>query len=146
MQFVFRISGGIKCWDPDEDSDTGGPSSITVRMEYLLFNTDIVNFVWKTKEGEAESIVLLIFVLWRCLNLRWMRLVEWGRKTYLGPAEIASFSSRSFSTLNQVWFKCETLLLFCLIIFYYILRTTLFKIGIPQACNFIKELWYNKFP
>ena len=29
---------------------------------YLLFNTDIVNFVWKTNEGEAESIVLLIFV------------------------------------------------------------------------------------
>ena len=38
---------------------------------YVLFNTDIVNFVWKT--NEAESIVLLIFVLWRCLNLRWMR-------------------------------------------------------------------------
>ena len=40
---------------------------------YLLFNTDIVNVVWKTDEVEAESIVLLIFVLWRCLNLRWMR-------------------------------------------------------------------------
>ena len=26
----------LKCWDPVEDSDTGGPSSITVRMEYLL--------------------------------------------------------------------------------------------------------------
>ena len=25
---------------------------------YLLFNSDIVNFVWKTDEGEAESIVL----------------------------------------------------------------------------------------
>ena len=39
---------------------------------YVLFNTDIVNFVWKTDEGEKESIVLLIFVLWRCLNLPWM--------------------------------------------------------------------------
>ena len=38
---------------------------------YVLFNTDIVNFALKT--NEAESIVLLIFVLWRCLNLRWMR-------------------------------------------------------------------------
>ena len=36
MKFVFRISGGIKYWDPVEDSDFGGPSSITVRMEYLL--------------------------------------------------------------------------------------------------------------
>ena len=35
----------------------------------MLFNTDIVKFVWKT--DEAESIVLLIFVFWRCLNLRW---------------------------------------------------------------------------
>ena len=27
---------GIKCWDPVEDSDTGGSTSIAVRMEYLL--------------------------------------------------------------------------------------------------------------
>ena len=33
---------------------------------YLIFNTDIVNFVWKPDEGEAESIVSLIFVFWRC--------------------------------------------------------------------------------
>ena len=38
---------------------------------YVLFNTDIVNFAWKTYE--VESIVLLIFVLWGCLNLRWMK-------------------------------------------------------------------------
>ena len=30
---------------------------------YLLFNNDTVSFVWKTNEGETESIVLLIFVL-----------------------------------------------------------------------------------
>ena len=40
---------------------------------YLLFNSDIVNFVWKTDEGEAESIVLLIFVLWWCFNCWWVR-------------------------------------------------------------------------
>ena len=40
---------------------------------YLLFNFDIVNFVQKTDEVEAESIVLLIFVLWRCFNRRWVR-------------------------------------------------------------------------
>ena len=27
---------------------------------------------------------------------------EWGRKSYLGPAEIVSFSNRSFSHLNQI--------------------------------------------
>ena len=37
----------------------------------MLFNTDIVNFAWKA--DETESIVLLIFVLWHCLNLQWMR-------------------------------------------------------------------------
>ena len=66
---------------------------------YLLFSTDIVNFVWKTNEGEAECIVLLIFVLWRCLNCRWMRVG--GRKFYLGRAEIGSFSSRDFSRRNK---------------------------------------------
>ena len=40
-------------------------------ITYVLFNTDTVNVAWKT--DEAESIVLLIFALWRCLNLRWMR-------------------------------------------------------------------------
>ena len=56
---------GIKFWDPVEDSNPGGPSSIAVWVEYhtyLLFNTNIVNFVWKTSKGEAESIVLLTFV------------------------------------------------------------------------------------
>ena len=46
---------------------------------HLLLNTDIVNFVWKTDDGEAESIVLLIFVLWRCLNLQWMSGGEVGQ-------------------------------------------------------------------
>ena len=47
-------------------------------------------------------------------------MVEWGRKSYLGLAEIVSFSSRSFSHLNQILFKCETPLLVFVIIFYYI--------------------------
>ena len=52
-------------------------STLAVRVQlplgwntYLVFNSDIVNFVWKTNEGETEIIVLLIFVLWRCFNLR----------------------------------------------------------------------------
>ena len=46
----------------------------------MLFNSDVVNVVWKTDEGEAESIVLLIFVLWRYLNFRWMRGGGVGQK------------------------------------------------------------------
>ena len=30
---------------------------------YLRFNTDMVDFMWKTDEGEAKEIVLLVFVL-----------------------------------------------------------------------------------
>ena len=86
---------------------------------YMLFNTDIMNYVWKTDEVEAESIVLLIFVLWRCLNLRWMKSGGMGQKVYLEPAEITPFSCWPFSHLNQIWFKCETPLLFFLM-FYYI--------------------------
>ena len=32
---LFRVSCGINCRDPVEDSGIGGRSSITVRMEYL---------------------------------------------------------------------------------------------------------------
>ena len=45
---------------------------------YVLFNTDIVNFVWET--DEVESSVLLIFVLWWCLNLWWLRGGGVGQK------------------------------------------------------------------
>ena len=36
LKFVFRISGGIKFWDPVEDSNTSGPSLSTVWMEYVF--------------------------------------------------------------------------------------------------------------
>ena len=69
---------------------------------YLLFNSDIMNFVRKTdEEEEAESIVLLIFVLWQCFNILLVRVVRWGRNSYLGPAKITSFSSLDLSRSNK---------------------------------------------
>ena len=68
---------------------------------YLLFNFDIVNFVRKTNEGETESIFLLVFVLWQCFNRRWVMDSGCCRKSYIGPAEIASFSKRDFSRSNK---------------------------------------------
>ena len=45
-KFVFRSSGDLNFVILVEDSDTGVPSSIIVRMEYLfVFNSHIVNFV-----------------------------------------------------------------------------------------------------
>ena len=86
---------GIKFWNPLEESPT---RAVWVQLPlgwntYLLLNSDIVNFVWKTDEGEGESIVLLIFVLWLCLNGRW-----WG---VVGLSEISSFSSRGFGWSNK---------------------------------------------
>ena len=39
----------------------------------ICFLILIVNLVWKTNEEEAEIIVLLIFIIWRCFNRRWVR-------------------------------------------------------------------------
>ena len=50
---------------------------------YLLFNDDIVSFVCKTDEGEAESIVLLIFGLWGCFKRWWMMGGEVGQEVLL---------------------------------------------------------------
>ena len=47
---------------------------------YMVYNSDIVNCVWKTDAGEAESIILLIFVLWRCFSRRWVRVAGVGQK------------------------------------------------------------------
>ena len=81
-----------------EDTNT----SITIRMEYyILFNSDIMNLVWKADEGEAESICLLIFTLCWCFNCCWMRVCGWGRKSYLGPAEIPFISSQDLSWSNK---------------------------------------------
>ena len=64
----------------------------------LLFNSDIVNFFWKTDEGETESIVLLMFVLLQVLSSSVRQGLRGGdRSYYLGPAEIASFSSRDLA-------------------------------------------------
>ena len=61
----------------------------------MLFSSDIVNFVWKTDEGEAESIVLLIFG--DALIVEGLGVVGLGREFHLETAEMTSFSSRDVS-------------------------------------------------
>ena len=73
-------------------------------ITYLLLNSDIVNFVWKTDEGGGwwtKSIVLLIFVLWHCFNRWWVRDCWLGQKVLFRVAEIVSFSSRDLSRPNK---------------------------------------------
>ena len=50
---------------------------------YLLSNSDILKFVLKTDEGETESIVLIMFHIWRCFNCRWVRVSDVFQKFLL---------------------------------------------------------------
>ena len=47
---------------------------------YLLSNPDIGNFEWKTNEGEARSIILLIFLQPLSVGEGW----RWGQKVSCG--------------------------------------------------------------
>ena len=102
---MLWISGGIKFWEPVEDSITGGLGSITVRMEgwntYLLFmeNFGMENWVGVRGGGKGEESFVLFFS--GAIIVIGRGLVGWGRKSYLGPAKIASFSSRDFSRSNK---------------------------------------------
>ena len=78
---------------------------------YLLFNSDIVNFVWKTNErcrGEggmrAESIVLIIFVLWRCFNLRWVKGCGVGQTFLFRSNWNPIFFQPGFKPTKKAWF------------------------------------------
>ena len=61
-KFVLGTSGGTKFVILVEGSGTGGPSLITVRMEYLLCNSNVVNLVWESNEGKAESIIINFYL------------------------------------------------------------------------------------
>ena len=112
------------------------PPTLVVRVQlplewnaYLLFNTDIVNFAWKTDEGETKS----SFIYFCSLSVLESSIDGGGRKSYLGPAEIASFSSRSFhiSIKFRLNLKHRSFL-----IFYYVWKQAVvrmfFKIGVRK--------------
>ena len=63
---------------------------------YLPFNSDIVNFVWKTDKGEEKSIVLLTFVLWQCFNRRWVRSCGMGQKVLIRASWNRNFFQPGF--------------------------------------------------
>ena len=82
-KFVFRSSGDSNFVILIEDSDTGGQSSITFRIEYLLvFQFSYCELCVGNQCGEAGNI-LLIFVLWGCFNCRWVGVeaesLIWGQ-------------------------------------------------------------------
>ena len=85
-----------------KNSDTGGPSSISARIEYLFaFQFWYCELYVANRWGEAKSIVLLIFLLCSAIIVGGWGVVGWGRKSYLGPADMASFSCRELSWSNK---------------------------------------------
>ena len=80
-----------------EVSNNGSPSSFTVRMEYL-FQFWYCKLCVENRWGrEAESIACWFLFFDIALFVGGWRVVGWGRKSYLGPAEISSFSSWDLS-------------------------------------------------
>ena len=77
--------------------------NVSARYLYILFLWSIFVSVFRIlevhKHLRAESIGLLIFVLWHCFNNRW--ILGWGIKPYLGPAELECFSWRDLSRRNK---------------------------------------------
>ena len=60
-KFVLGTSGGIKFMILFEDFDTG--SLIIVRLKYFFCNSDVVNLVWESNNGEVGSIIVNICYL-----------------------------------------------------------------------------------
>ena len=71
-----------------------------LRQLFLQSNPGRLLLKCRYCKNKTESIALLIFVLWRFFNVRWMSGGGVGQKSYLGPTEIASFSRRNFSRSN----------------------------------------------
>ena len=94
----------IKVRDPVEDSDTGVPSSITVKMEYFCFSILLLRTLCrKPMRGETESIVLLIFVLLWCLNSRWVRDGGMGQKVLFRTSWNRIFIEPGIQPKKQKW-------------------------------------------
>ena len=69
---------------------------------YLLFNSDIVNFVYGKPMRERQKALFSYFLFFDgSLIVCGCGIVGLGRKSYIGAAEIASFSSRDVSRTNK---------------------------------------------
>ena len=105
----------IKFWDPVDNSDTGGPSSMTVRMEYSrAFQYWYCALCVENRWGRGRKHCFVNSFFFPVFEGWW----EGGREPYLGAAEITSFSSRDFSRNN----KHDT--------FWHVLTTGYFQIFI----------------
>ena len=87
-----------------EDSDTGGPSSITVRIKYLFaFQIWCCELCVENQWGGYRKHYFFFFLSFEgALNVVGWRLVGWCRKFHLRPAAIPSFCSWFFRKLVRL--------------------------------------------
>ena len=89
-----------------DDSYTGGPSSFTVRMEYLFafqfwYCKLCVENPWWGEGGWQKALFCEFLFFGVALLAGGWRVVGYGRKFYLGPTQISSFSNRNFRQRNR---------------------------------------------
>ena len=75
-----------------ENSNTSGPSSFTVRMEYLFaFQSWYCELCVETDEGEGRGCQKALFCKFLffgiALIISGSGIVGWSKKSYLGPAQ-----------------------------------------------------------
>ena len=116
-----------------DDSYTGGPSSFTVRMEYLFafqfwYCKLCVENPWWGEGGWQKALFCEFLFFGVALLAGGWRVVGYGRKFYLGPTQISSFSNRNFRQRN----RHDSGLFYQMSIFtFYFYESFLFQIFFP---------------
>ena len=122
-----------------EDSNTGNPSSITVRIECLFafqfWYCDLcVKNLW-----EGRQKVLFCKFCFALIVVGW-GVVEWGRKSYLGPAEIKSFVIAS-AKIKEIKRGGDSKISLC---YSKVLRPSSQTLGKPMVVGFCSIVgWYS---
>ena len=124
---------GIKFWHPVENSDTGGPSLTTIRMEYLLdFQYWYCGLCVENQWGRGRKYCFVNFCFF---GGTWVidgrAVMGWFRKSYLGAAETTSFSSRDFSRSNKhnIFWHAVTTGYFYVLFFWNVALSDFFFLG-----------------
>ena len=82
MKFVLGRYGGLKFVILMKDFNTGSPSSITVRKEYLFCFSILILGTQCRKQpirGEQETLFCCSLFIWGCFDRQWLR-VGWGSR------------------------------------------------------------------
>ena len=106
FQECFRITTSNNWhWSSGEDWIGLRRSKFAFRKGWTLicfFNSDILNFVLKTDGDTDRRPYFVIFAFWSALIISGWGVLNRNRKSYLMPAEIASFLSWFYSRMEYV--------------------------------------------